>query len=224
MASYTFPALGFDPAPGDPDAVEAVARDCLRSAQDLGADADLLKLLTGHIDWQGEAADAFTAHPAQLHDDLARASEAYGGTGSALTVYAADLRQAKLEARRLEEEAGEARTRADRHGVEVDHISQTHCRRTAGSQHCRPDGPAGGGASAPGHRQGRLPNGGDGFVPAPGDPDTIEAAARDCVRSAQDLGADADLCKRLTEHIDWQGEAADASCWGGADVFDARGE
>jgi hypothetical protein len=65
---------------------------------------------------------------------------------------------------------------------------------------------------------------GDGFDPAPGDPDTIEAAARECVRSAQDLGADADLRKRLTEHIDWQGEAADASCWGGADVFDARGE
>jgi hypothetical protein len=36
MATYSFSALGFDPAHGDPAAIEAVARDCLRSAQELG--------------------------------------------------------------------------------------------------------------------------------------------------------------------------------------------
>ena len=56
MATYTFPALGFDPAPGDPDASEAVARDCLRCASDLAADADQLRGFTAHVDWQLDAA------------------------------------------------------------------------------------------------------------------------------------------------------------------------
>jgi hypothetical protein len=124
MATYSFPALGFDPAPGDVDALDAVARDCLRCANDLSADADVLKRLFEHIDWQGEAADAFVPHHVHLHDDLVRASDAHGGAGTALMTYSAALRQAKLDARRLEEDAAEARDRADHHGAEVDRLSK----------------------------------------------------------------------------------------------------
>jgi YwqJ-like deaminase len=125
MATYSFPALGFDPAPGDPDAIEAVARECQRCARDLSADADQLRRLTQHVDWQGGAADAFAAHPAQLHDDLGRASDAQGGTGAALASYAAVLRQAQIDARRLEQDAAEAKARADRHAAEVDRLAHS---------------------------------------------------------------------------------------------------
>ena len=98
MATYTFPALGFDPAPGDPDSIDAVARGCARCAQDLSADADQLQRLTQHVDWQGGGADAFATHPARLHDALGRASDAHGGTGTALASYATALRQTQADA------------------------------------------------------------------------------------------------------------------------------
>jgi hypothetical protein len=125
MATYSFPALGFDPAPGDPDSIDAVARECARCARDLGADADQLQRLTQHVDWQGGAADAFAAHPTQLHDDLGRASDAHGGTGTALASYAAALRQAQIDARRLEQDAAEAKARADRHASEADRLAHS---------------------------------------------------------------------------------------------------
>jgi hypothetical protein len=125
MATYSFLALGFDPAPGDPDAIDAVARECQRCAQDLSADADQLQRLTQHVDWQGGAADAFAAHPAQLHNDLGRASDAHGGTGTALASYAAALRQAQMDARRLEQDAAEAKARADRHAAEADRLAHS---------------------------------------------------------------------------------------------------
>jgi uncharacterized protein YukE len=124
LATHSFPALGFDPAPGDPDAIEAVARDCKRCAADLSADADQLKRLTAHLDWQGAGADAFARHPDEPHDDLSRASDAYGGAGLALDGYASALRQAKLDAGRLEAEAAEAKARTERHGRDTEQASQ----------------------------------------------------------------------------------------------------
>ena len=124
MATYSFPALGFDPAAGDPDAVEAVASDCQRCARDLASDADALQRLIQHVDWQGDAATAFAAHPTQLHDDLLRASGAHGGAGYALAWYADALREAQLGARRLEEEAAQAKARADGHAAEAQRLAQ----------------------------------------------------------------------------------------------------
>lgn len=123
MATYSFPALGFDPAPGDPDAIEAVASDCQRCASDLAAEADTLQRLH-HVDWQGDAANAFAAHPSQLHHDLLQASHAHGGAGSTLAWYADALRDDQLRARRLEEEAAEARARAEGHAAEAERLAR----------------------------------------------------------------------------------------------------
>ena len=51
MTTHSFPALGFDPAPGDPDEVEGVGRHCARAARAMEQDAarrvDIVELPTG---------------------------------------------------------------------------------------------------------------------------------------------------------------------------------
>jgi uncharacterized protein YukE len=123
VARYSFPALGFDPAPGDPDAVDGVAQDCTRCGQELADDANRLGQVQHLETWRGQAAAAFASHPAQLRDDLLKASHAYGGAGSALTAYAIALRKAPFQARRTEDTAAEARLRIDRHGAEADRLT-----------------------------------------------------------------------------------------------------
>jgi uncharacterized protein YukE len=123
VARYSFPALGFDPAPGDPDAVDGVAQDCTRCAQELADDANRLGQVQHLETWQGQAAAAFASHPAQLRDDLLKASHAYGGASTALTAYAIALRQAQLQAHRTEDTVAEARLRIDRHGAEADRLT-----------------------------------------------------------------------------------------------------
>jgi uncharacterized protein YukE len=123
VARYSFPALGFDPASGNPDAVDGVAQDCTRCAQELADDANRLRQVQSLVSWQGEAATAFASHPTRLRDDLLTASHAYGGAGFALTAYATSLRQAQFHARRIEDTAAEAQLRIDRHGAEADRLT-----------------------------------------------------------------------------------------------------
>jgi uncharacterized protein YukE len=112
MATFAFAALGFDPAPGNPDHVEALAQAASRTATAIGLAGQRLRSARTLPHWDGHAADAFDVDIGRLPTDLDRASAAYGHAGSALRSYSAELRAAQTEARVLEDQARRAGDRA----------------------------------------------------------------------------------------------------------------
>jgi uncharacterized protein YukE len=108
MAVYEFPALGFDPAPGDVPTVEGLQHDVQNEAGMLG---DVAQHLAGlHADtWTGKASDAFHAEVKTLPDDLGKAAHAYNEVAIALRTYATELANARAEALQLEQQAEQAR-------------------------------------------------------------------------------------------------------------------
>ena len=121
MATYSFPALGFDPAPGDPDEVESVGRQCAHAACELEDDAARLEALQ-HSGWSGEASDALRARVSRLHRDYSASGRAYGALGSVLLQFSEAHRQAQFEARRVEAEAAEAKRRMETLDGEVERL------------------------------------------------------------------------------------------------------
>jgi hypothetical protein len=88
--------------PGDPDALDALARRCRGTAGGLRCDADLLRG-AGEVDgWSGRAADAFSGSVRGLPRDLALAAHSYDAVARALATYAAELRATQARARRAE--------------------------------------------------------------------------------------------------------------------------
>ena len=115
MAMRTFPALGFDPAPGSPSAVLAQAREADRAARALAGAA----AAAGRLDarWRGAAAEAHRDHTRELPSDLGRAAAAHGTLARELASYADDLAARQLRAADLEDRAAALRDRAG--GIEV---------------------------------------------------------------------------------------------------------
>ena len=104
MGVRTFPALGFDPAPGSPAALLAQAREADRAARALAGAA----AAAGRLDarshgaagrWQGAAADAFRDHARELPGDLGRAAAAHGTLARELSAYAEALASASAACR-----------------------------------------------------------------------------------------------------------------------------
>jgi uncharacterized protein YukE len=110
MGMRTFPALGFDPAPGSPAALLAEAREADRAARALAGAA----AAAGRLDarWRGTAADAYRDHTRELPADLTRAAAAHGTLARELTAYADDLAARQLHAADLEDRAGALRSHA----------------------------------------------------------------------------------------------------------------
>jgi uncharacterized protein YukE len=121
MATYSFPALGFDPAPGDPDEVESVGRQCVHAARELEEDAARLEALQSS-GWSGEASDAVQARVGRLRRDYSASGRAYGALGSVLLQFSEALRDAQFQARRVEAEAAEAKRRMEVLGGEVERL------------------------------------------------------------------------------------------------------
>src|SRR5262249_48181746 len=107
MPTYEFPALGFNPAPGDPAAVDAAARSSQQFAQRLANDVATLNRMQASS-WVGDAGDAFRDKIKDLPKDLDRSRAAHEATGAALSSYASALSSAQGQARMLEQEAAEA--------------------------------------------------------------------------------------------------------------------
>lgn len=107
MPTYEYPALGFDPAPGDPGAIARAAQASARFAARLDADVAALRRLTA-VDWRGNAATAFTGTLGQLPPDLTRARDAYHRAAQLLAGHADRLAAGQQRARQLEAEAAEA--------------------------------------------------------------------------------------------------------------------
>jgi uncharacterized protein YukE len=109
--SARFPALGFDPVPGDPDAVARTGSRLRRVADDLGHQAGVLQRAAGlTASWQGSAACAYAGRLAERVAELRTAAEVLGTASQALLRHAADLRDLQETARRLERAAVPAST------------------------------------------------------------------------------------------------------------------
>ncbi|WP_290055333.1 WXG100 family type VII secretion target [Amycolatopsis solani] len=105
MSTRDFPALGFDPAPGDLDGVTDLASKYRAVSEDLTeADDALRRIVRKQGIWQGEASDAFARRIGPLPQYLEGAARSMGDAGSALEAWARQLgdlqkRAADLEAR-----------------------------------------------------------------------------------------------------------------------------
>ncbi|NBH06242.1 putative T7SS-secreted protein [Amycolatopsis sp. SID8362] len=105
MSPRDFPALGFDPAPGDLDGVTDLAGKYRAVSKDLTeADDALRQIVRKQGIWQGEASDAFARRIGPLPRYLEGAARSMGDAGSALEAWSQQLgdlrkRAADLEAR-----------------------------------------------------------------------------------------------------------------------------
>ena len=115
MGMRTFPALGFDPAPGSPSALLAQAREADRAARALAGAAAAASRLDAR--WRGAAADAYQEHAPELPGDLSRAAGAHGVLARELAAYADDLAARQLRAADLEDRAAALRARTG--GIEL---------------------------------------------------------------------------------------------------------
>jgi uncharacterized protein YukE len=108
VARREFPALGFDPAPGDAGAV-ASAAGSVDGAARVFSDA------SGNVDrlnssgWTGEAAEAFRGQLKDLPRDLDLAARSHQTAARALADYGAGLRTRQRRADELESRAAELR-------------------------------------------------------------------------------------------------------------------
>ena len=127
MTAREFPALGFDPAPGDPAGLDSAAGQTTTAA---GAFATAAGRVTPAV-WAGDAADACRTTIGPLPSDLTRASDAHRITARTLADYAAGLRSRQLRAAELESEAATLRAREATAVTEVNRLAAT--RAPAGS-------------------------------------------------------------------------------------------
>ncbi|MFI5860382.1 putative T7SS-secreted protein [Streptomyces sp. NPDC051546] len=128
-------ALGFDPAPGSPDAVRALAKKLRSCADSLAETSRVVDALVSHSSaWQGEAATAFRASLSQelprhlhaAHTSLAEAARRLTGWHDTLTAHrslaagyasraaAATTEEALTDVRRLARELASEHTAAAR--------------------------------------------------------------------------------------------------------------
>jgi uncharacterized protein YukE len=107
-----FVALGLDPVPGSPEALDDIAREVGRTAAELTASALALRRLgASSALWQGEAAQAFRARVQSLPRRLDDAAEALRSAQRGLSSLTGELRLLRHRALRLEAAAAAAHRR-----------------------------------------------------------------------------------------------------------------
>jgi uncharacterized protein YukE len=110
MSVRTFPALGFDPAPGSPAALLAQAREADRAARALAGAATAAGRLSAQ--WSGDAAAEYRSQSRDLPRDLGLAAAAHGTLARELTTFADDLTGRQSRAAALESRADSLRATA----------------------------------------------------------------------------------------------------------------
>ncbi len=122
MARREFPALGFDPAPGDPAAVDTAAGGVDGAGTVFGdASANVTRLNSSG--WTGEAAEAFRGQLADLPRDLDLAARAHQTTARTLREYADGLAVRQRRADELEVRAAEVKAQQQAAIAEVNRIA-----------------------------------------------------------------------------------------------------
>ena len=105
MTEYA--ALGFDPAPGDAQALDGAGAAWLSLAEQLAAETDGVNALRAGLTWTGRAADACLARMHVVPGDLQTAADACRSAGRTLRGYAGDLRRLQAQAAAIEAGAAE---------------------------------------------------------------------------------------------------------------------
>ncbi|OLT44192.1 hypothetical protein BJF85_20130 [Saccharomonospora sp. CUA-673] len=105
-----FPALGFNPAPGEPPAVGAGARQYSGIAEKLHhAHEAIQSIITQRGMWEGEASEAFTRRVGDLPEYLDAATGSMNKAAEALTQWAGTLAEMRRAAEELERQAKKAK-------------------------------------------------------------------------------------------------------------------
>ncbi|RSD19697.1 WXG100 family type VII secretion target [Amycolatopsis eburnea] len=106
MSTRDFPALGFDPAPGDLDGITDLAGKYRAVSKDLtDADDALRRIVRKQGIWQGEASDAFARRLGPLPQYLEGAARSMGEAADALEAWAQQLGDLQKRAADLETRA-----------------------------------------------------------------------------------------------------------------------
>lgn len=95
--STTYAEVGA--VPGDPDALEWLARQCRGTASGLRSDVGVVRGADRAASWTGRAAGAYARSVRGLPRDLARAADSYETVAVALAAYATELRALQAMAR-----------------------------------------------------------------------------------------------------------------------------
>jgi hypothetical protein len=112
--SGDFPALGFDPAPGDLDGVTDLAGKYRVVSRDLGeADDSLRRIVTKKGIWEGAASEAFARRIGPLPAYLEGAARSMGQAADALEGWCQDLGELQRKAKDLEQRASAAARAAE---------------------------------------------------------------------------------------------------------------
>lgn len=114
MSTRDFPALGFDPAPGDLDGITDLAGKYRAVSKDLTeADDSLRQIVRQQGIWQGEASDAFARRLGPLPQYLEGAARSMGEAADALEGWSRDLGDLQKRASDLEARAEAAAKAAE---------------------------------------------------------------------------------------------------------------
>ncbi|MFD7729209.1 putative T7SS-secreted protein [Kitasatospora phosalacinea] len=109
-----FPALGFNPAPGNPGNVDGLVGKLNKAANAMdNAHRTLVEVGRGGSLWEGDAAQAFSGKIGELPGYLADSVDAMRQASSALNSWRGQLSSYQDTAKRYEEEAQNAKSRLD---------------------------------------------------------------------------------------------------------------
>jgi len=122
VARREFPALGFDPAPGDAGAVASAAGGVDGAAR-VFSDASGNVSRLSSSGWTGEAAEAFRGQLKDLPRDLDLAARSHRTTARALSQYGSGLQARQRRADELESRAAELRRQQQAAVAEVNRIA-----------------------------------------------------------------------------------------------------
>ncbi|MEV6588105.1 putative T7SS-secreted protein [Streptomyces acidicola] len=109
MSNDAYPALGFDPAPGNPGNVDALSARTKKAADALDNAQNSIKRLTGNVTWAGDAASAFSKKVGELPRYLKDSHEAMRTASSELSKWREALTDYQSTARTYETQAKEAK-------------------------------------------------------------------------------------------------------------------
>ena len=122
MAVREFPALGFDPAPGDAAALSSAAADVTGAGRVFSAASANVSKLNSSA-WTGDAADAFRGQLKDLPRDLDLAADSHRTAARALTDYGTGLVARQRRAADLEAQAADLRRREQSAVAEVNRLA-----------------------------------------------------------------------------------------------------
>ncbi|HWM11229.1 MAG TPA: hypothetical protein VNO82_17865 [Solirubrobacteraceae bacterium] len=108
MSNRSFPALGFDPTPGETDAVQAVLLSMSRAMRTIAETLPRLEeaaQITDDADWGGSAAEEFSDHGDDLPQGLGKGAEAMGKAAEALGKWGGQMKANQDKAEDLEDKA-----------------------------------------------------------------------------------------------------------------------